>query len=218
MSYLRSGGGASERMKSGGSGRLPSLNSDRTDKFTRLKAVLVGNLLKEYHRASKDSSHDEVVYQMALQEVDSILRRGKLTEQELKRLQHRFATEVPQRLGIKVERTEAQQAQSGSGPSKKSTGPSGLPPQPPPPRLNLESMSQTASNSSPSKLERPVDEWTVMILYNDVQHIEEERKKAEKIRAEKEKTRQMLLQQIHLREEARKGHKTEMNAYAAKKC
>jgi hypothetical protein len=208
----------------------------------------VGNLLKEYHRASKDSSHDEVVYQMALQEVDSILRRGKLTEQELKRLQHRFATEVPQRLGIKVERTEAQQAQSGSGPSKKSTGPSGLPPQPPPPRLNLESMSQTASNSSPSKLERPVDEWTVMILYNDVQHIEEERKKAEKIRAEKEKTRQvctcpslqlsflslvflchhmcfenysltafqMLLQQIHLREEARKGHKTEMNAYAAK--
>jgi hypothetical protein len=26
----------------------------------------------------------------------------------------------------------------------------------------------------------------------------------------------MLLQQIHIREEARKGHKTEMNAYAAK--
>ena len=191
MSYLRSGGGASERQKSGGSGRLPSLNSDRTDKFTRLKAVLVGNLLKEYHRASKDSSHDEVVYQMALQEVDSILRRGKLTEQELKRLQHRFATEVPQRLGIKVERTEAQLAQSGPGPSKKATGPSGLPPQPPPPRLNLENMSQTGSNASPSKLERPVDEWTVMILYNDVQHIEEERKKAEKLRAEKEKTRQV---------------------------
>jgi hypothetical protein len=164
MSYLRSGGSASERMKSGGSGRLPSLNSDRTDKFTRLKAVLVGNLLKEYHRASKDSSHDEVVYQMALQEVDSILRRGKLTEQELKRLQHRFATEVPQRLGIKVERTEAQLAQAAA-PSKKATG---LPPQPPPPRLNLENMGQTASNMSnmsPSKLERPVDEWTVMILY-----------------------------------------------------
>lgn len=188
MSYLRSGGGASERLKSGGSGRLPSLNSDRTDKFTRLKAVLVGNLLKEYHRASKDSSHDEVVYQMALQEVDTILRRGKLTEQELKRLQHRFATEVPQRLGIKVERTEAQLAQSGPAPAKKAAA-SGLPPQPPP-RLNLENMSQTGSNMSPSKLERPVDEWTVMILYNDVQHIEEERKKAEKIRAEKEKTRQ----------------------------
>ena len=189
MSYLRSGGGASERLKSGGSGRLPSLNSDRTDKFTRLKAVLVGNLLKEYHRASKDSSHDEVVYQMALQEVDTILRRGKLTEQELKRLQHRFATEVPQRLGIKVERTEAQLAQSGPAPAKKAAA-SGLPPQPPPPRLNLENMSQTGSNMSPSKLERPVDEWTVMILYNDVQHIEEERKKAEKIRAEKDKTRQ----------------------------
>lgn len=27
---------------------------------------------------------------------------------------------------------------------------------------------------------------------------------------------QMLLQQIHIREEARKGHKTEMNAFAAK--
>jgi hypothetical protein len=26
----------------------------------------------------------------------------------------------------------------------------------------------------------------------------------------------MLLQQIHIREEARKGHKSEMNAYAAK--
>jgi hypothetical protein len=52
-------------------------------------------------------------------------------------------------------------------------------------------MSQTGSNMSPSKLERPVDEWTVMILYNDVQHIEEERKKADKIRAEKEKTRQV---------------------------
>jgi hypothetical protein len=38
-----------------------------------------------------------------------------------------------------------------------------------------------------------VDEWTVMILYNDVQHIEEERKKAEKLRAEKEKTRQVRL-------------------------
>ena len=36
-----------------------------------------------------------------------------------------------------------------------------------------------------------MDEWTVMILYNDVQHIEEERKKAEKLRAEKEKTRQV---------------------------
>jgi hypothetical protein len=154
--------------------------------------VLVGNLLKEYHRASKDSSHDEVVYQMALQEVDSILRRGKLTEQELKRLQHRFATEVPQRLGIKVERTDAQLAQTGPA-SKKPTGPSGPPPQPPPPRLNLENMSQTGANSSPNKLERPVDEWTVMILYNDVQHIEEERKKAEKIRAEKEKTRQVTL-------------------------
>ena len=54
-------------------------------------------------------------------------------------------------------------------------------------------MSQTGANSSPNKLERPVDEWTVMILYNDVQHIEEERKKAEKIRAEKEKIRQVTL-------------------------
>lgn len=70
------------------------------DKFSRLKAVLVNNLLKQYHKtvrlrtggsgndgcqAAPGGENDEAVYQLAMSEVDRIMQGGKISEKDLKR-------------------------------------------------------------------------------------------------------------------------------------
>jgi len=64
------------------------------DRFTKLKGVLVNNLLKEYNKQTKQEG-DQVVYNHAVMEVEKILAHNtRLTEQQLQELQRNFASGV----------------------------------------------------------------------------------------------------------------------------
>mmetsp|Transcript_84174 Transcript_84174/g.136431 ORF Transcript_84174/g.136431 Transcript_84174/m.136431 type:complete len:518 (-) Transcript_84174:175-1728(-) len=174
------------------------------NKFNKLKGVLVNNLLKYYHKETKRQGNEQV-YARAVEEVERILQHGKLQEKHLKELQQRFASG----LGIsegKVGQTSkgALTMHSNMGPAQIISDDGAIE------RHNaaggtaeedastMDGMS--TANGSPSKRQRKVDEWSVMTLYNDVRHYEEQKQLKDKKLQEKAKTRDELLEQMNLRQ------------------
>ena len=73
---------------------LRSHGTGKGDRFTKLKGVLVNNLLKEYHKQTRQQG-DQVVYNHAVMEVEKILAHNtRLTEHQLQELQRNFAKGV----------------------------------------------------------------------------------------------------------------------------
>ena len=169
-------------------------------KFNKLKGVLVNNLLKYYHKQTQRQG-DGKVYARAVEEVERILQHGKLQEKHLKELQQRFSSGI----GIDVEETapRAQTAQNSTqrtlpGDDSVSAHPTG----------GLAGDAASASNAqqhaptngSPSKKQRKVDEWSVMTLYDDVRHFEQQKNLKDKKLQDQSRTRSELLGQMNIRQ------------------
>jgi hypothetical protein len=176
----------------------PALSSrSPASKFNRLKGVLVNNLLKYYHQRTNKQGNDQV-YALAVEEVEQILRHGKLQEKHLKELQRRFANGVglpagDRDLGAGVKKNSSG-GDAGQGTEHdKGVKTNGIVNATP----NADGLS--TANGSPNKKQRKVDEWSVMLLYNDVKQLEAQSKLKEKQAAEKHKAREDLLGQIEMR-------------------
>jgi len=206
----------------GRNSQLNTARSQNTDRFTKLKGVLVNNLLKEYHKQTHRQG-DELVYNRAVTEVDKILQNGRLTEQQLVELQQNFAKgvmiEPPQRRGPSKHKnsTAAPPTQDikGTVPIHHAGGGQGdaeRPEEAPPASKSVMNdaasvADSTATENSPSKRRRAVDEWSIITLYNDVKHYDEQKNLKDRQAHDKMKTRQELQQQMEARKlekEARK--------------
>jgi len=164
------------------------LSSRTTDssKFSKLKEVLVNNLLKDYHRKNNKAGND-AIYLKAVEEVEKILTHGRLTDKQLKELQRKFSAMD----GIPEAETVSKHADPNSYPRRTEMDEdSSYRPQPPP---------TASTQTSPSKRRKQIDEWSVMTLYNDVKHYEEQKKMKEKVKNEQQRTREELAAQIEER-------------------
>ena len=165
------------------------------DKFSKLKSVLVSNVLKAYHKKFKKQA-DEAVYSLALQEVNKILSNGKLTEQKLRDLQRNFASGMDDPISRQiVSEITANEEQSdfshneiiGVGAADGGPQSSGLP--------NFHGEPRIPAFKGKTKL----DEWSVLMLYDDVKHLEEANELKQKKFASKMRTREELQLQIERR-------------------
>jgi len=168
-------------------------------RFTKLKAVLLNNLLKAYHKKA-NRQHDEDVYRRAVEEVDKILAGGKLTEKDLQNLQRNFANSM-----LQNQSAQDPQKQAAAQPHKAAL-------EIPAARQEDAAAVQPPGSSlpsyrSPKKPRKHVDEWSVMTLYSDVAHFEEQKKVKAHELEEKAKTRQMLLDQIEERKRQKEMQK-----------
>ena len=228
------------------SGRNPA------DRFTKLKGVLVNNLLKEYHKQTKQQG-DAVVYNQAVLEVEKILAHNtRLTEEQLQQLQRNFAAGVMINAPTRNIHTGAQRKSRFGGKDPKDLrmsmshgGSVSVPPgatasmQNPQSRAAMapqsqgmqteqrpahqvrahspdpaiaESTVQTADtvDGSPSKRRPAVDEWSILVLHNDVKHLEEQKKLRELQAIQKKETRVELQKQMAYKEEQKKLLKNEV--------
>lgn len=153
------------------------------EKFTKLKSVLVNNLLKYYHKRMQRQGNDEV-YRRAVEEVEKILAQGKLTDKHLQDLQRQFAREV-----IEEPSAVKPPPTGSSAPPQTSGGVGGE---------NVRGEvggAVESTNGSPSKRKK-VDEWSVMTLYDDVRHYEEQRELKARLMQDKLRNRTELAAQI----------------------
>jgi hypothetical protein len=221
------------------------MGSSKPDRFTKLKGVLVNNLLKEYHKQTRQQG-DQIVYNHAVMEVEKILAHNtRLTEDQLQELQRSFASgvmiNVPNRnihVGTKMTRKSTYDAKDAKllAASRSLVGnQNNVPPtagasvgmpqsramtqgiQTDHDTMQLHSPShpmaeavEESPGSVQSKRQRRVDEWSILVLHNDVMHLEEQKKEKEKQALFKKKTREELLQQIKLKEELKKKVKSEV--------
>mmetsp|Transcript_31867 Transcript_31867/g.76057 ORF Transcript_31867/g.76057 Transcript_31867/m.76057 type:complete len:549 (-) Transcript_31867:62-1708(-) len=201
--------------------QMSTARSGQTDRFTKLKGVLVNNLLKEYHKQTNRQG-DELVYNRAVEEVDKILQNGKLTEQQLVELQKNFAKGVminpPMRRGQAPSKAtmkpapppiaEDTQVLHGTG-QVQDIRPPGTATAAKPPAMD-DSVSVADSmmtESSPSKRRRAVDEWSIITLYNDVKHYEEQKVHKDRAEHDKKQTRQELQQQMEAKKQEKEARK-----------
>jgi hypothetical protein len=183
-----------------------ALNPER---FTKLKAVLVNNLLKLYHKKIGKAG-DSAVYQRAVEEVEAILARGKMTEKQMKDLQRKFAQDIDVGL-VGAPGTSNQPALGGMQPKP--------PPAPRPaghglapktqaiPGAGVQSSVPPSASGSPSKRRRHVDEWSVIVLQKDQEHLKFEQKEKDKVLKDKIRNRNVLSEQIEERRKAKENAK-----------
>ena len=160
-----------------------------------------------------------MVYNRAVEEVEKILQHGKLTEEQLKELQRNFAQGVminpPGKGGQKTKPApilEEKQALHGAGPVQTIGAPEAAP--------VFKSADDTVSisdsmmtDSTPSKRRRAVDEWSIITLYNDVKHFEQQKVYRDRVADEKMRTRKELQRQIEARRAEKEASKiAERNA------
>mmetsp|Transcript_13005 Transcript_13005/g.45727 ORF Transcript_13005/g.45727 Transcript_13005/m.45727 type:complete len:283 (-) Transcript_13005:1034-1882(-) len=163
-----------------------SVRTTDSSKFSKLKEVLVNNLLKDYHRKNKKAGND-AIYLKAVEEVEKILTHGRLTDKQLKDLQRKFSAMD----GIPEAAAVSDHAEQDSYPRRTEVDEvNSYRPQPPP---------TASTQTSPSKRRKQIDEWSVMTLYNDVKHYEEQKKMKEKVKNEQQRTREELAAQIEER-------------------
>jgi len=206
---------ASARSAVASTGRSRS-GGEQLHRFTKLKSVLVNNLLREYHKRRTDGSNDEEVYRLAVMEVERILSSGKVTEPALKRLQKKFALAASRGELPSPSHTVVNDAPAASHAAESQVARSEAPPVPP---LGLPESEVSQSGDYPKtgttghgrsrKQPAPVDEWSVITLFNDVRHFEEQKEKNAAIADRKMRQRQLLSQQISERTEGRKRAKDE---------
>ena len=212
------------------------------NRFTKLKGVLVNNLLKEYHKQTKQQG-DQAVYNHAVTEVEKILAHNtRLTEQQLQELQRNFASgvmiKIPDR-NIHVQQqttkklTYNPKSTKNLAMSRAMTGdqnPNAFDSTEPKVSQAMqtelrETTGYTVANSgeettpsrsegAESKRQRRVDEWSILVLHNDVQHLEEQKKTKERQAIEKQKIREELLQQVQVKEDLKKKQKEEVTKIA----
>eukprot|EP00960_Hanusia_phi_P048216 758822-Hanusia_phi.AAC.1 len=125
------------------------LSSRTTDssKFSKLKEVLVNNLLKDYHRKTKQNNKagNDAIYLKAVEEVEKILTHGRLTDKQLKELQRKFSAMD----GIPEAETVSKHADPNSYPRRTEMDEdSSYRPQPPP---------TASTQTSPSKRRKQVE-------------------------------------------------------------
>lgn len=220
------------------------MGKNRTDRFTKLKGVLVNNLLKEYHKQTKQQG-DQIVYNHAVLEVEKILSHNtRLTEQQLQDLQRNFAAgvmiNVPNRnihLATKKSAYSAKSAKnlaisrSHASDQTFDAGAHEILHSSDAPKMTqgMQTERQEAPSHSPShsvadsvadttasmdgghsKRQRRVDEWSLLVLHNDVKHLEEKKLLKEKDAVEKKKTREELQRQMLIKEEAKKKMRQEV--------
>jgi hypothetical protein len=166
------------------------------DKFSKLKSVLVSNVLKIYHKKFHKQA-DEAIYSLALQEVNKILSNGKLTEQKLRELQKNFANGIAQDSVARQIVSDITAASPDHMDFERN-------------ELNGFAMPAAAeatgfqapkedSRSSPMKGRSKLDEWSVLTLYDDVKHLEEVSELKQRRVAEKMRTRSELQVEIERR-------------------
>ena len=211
------------------------------DRFTKLKGVLVNNLLKEYHKQTRQQG-DQIVYNHAVMEVGKILAHNtRLTEQQLQELQRNFAVGVkisaPDRnihvqtkkmsYSAKAAKSLAMSRTHASDLNERAhaTVPSSFEPLGVSQGMQTE-RGETAAHSpidttadslhpavSPggghSKRQRRVDEWSLLVLHNDVEHLETQKKLKEKDLVQKHKTGDELRRQMLQKEEEKRKKKLE---------
>jgi len=218
------------------------MGQSKVDRFTKLKGVLVNNLLKEYHKQTKQQG-DQIVYNHAVMEVEKILAHNtRLTEQQLQDLQRNFAAGVqinaPNRnIHVPTKKTSySAKAAKGLAMSRsrasdfadtaQATGPASYEPPGVSQGMQTERREMTAhspvdttadsvhpdesDDGGNSKRQRRVDEWTLLVLHNDVQHLEGQKQLKAKELVEKKKTGEELRRQMLLKEEEKKKKKLEV--------
>lgn len=153
---------------------------------------------------------DNVVYQRAVEEVDQILRDGKMTEKQMRDLQKKFADTFTEPTAFGGTPSAGLTAQPSSG---------GLQPRPPDaPRPEGQGPTSQANRGpgapsmpgtagSPSKRRRHVDEWSVIVLQKDAEHLQKDRQDKQKLAAKKVDTRNELNEQIEVRRKAKEAFK-----------
>jgi hypothetical protein len=148
--------------------------------------------------------------------VDRILAGGKLTEKDLQNLQRSFAKEMAAR---HASQTAANNAPSHNPPdhaAQNQPQPGGA--------LNVANSQGGAAaaaggaplpsyRSSAKKAKKNVDEWSVLTLYNDVVHLEQQKVVKAKELQDKEKTRQTLLHQIEEKKRIKEAAKIQVWAF-----
>jgi hypothetical protein len=210
------------------------------DRFTKLKGVLVNNLLKEYHKQTRQQG-DQIVYNHAVMEVGKILAHNtRLTEQQLQELQRNFAVGVkisaPDRnihvqtkkmsysakaaKSLAMSRTHASDLNETAHATVPSFEPLGV-------SQGMQTERGETAGHSPidttadslhpavspggghSKRQRRVDEWSLLVLHNDVEHLETQKKLKEKDLVQKHKTGDELRRQMLQKEEEKRKKKLE---------
>jgi hypothetical protein len=165
---------------------------------------------------------DQMVYNLAVMEVDRILQQGKLSEAHLVELQRNFAKGAmmppPSETRIAHMSHSVAHENENQGPRSAATEEQGavaireeqtqILSQVPQPQLDTsDSVSIANSTATPGGTRRKklVDEWSIITLYNDVAHLEEENKKKEKSLSERDNLRRTLLMQAQERDRQKKA-------------
>ncbi|KAJ1493866.1 hypothetical protein T484DRAFT_1928255, partial [Baffinella frigidus] len=158
---------------------------------------------------------DEVVYNLAVLEVDRILQQGKLSEEALVELQRNFAKGAM--MAVPGQTRVGQAAQGGApdpaGMEQNSRVRTAAAADGPPQARQMEvpyvdnsdamsvaASTATAWGAAKAVRKSTVDEWSIITLYNDVSHLEEETKKKEKLLAGRSDIRKHLAVQVDARE------------------
>ena len=167
------------------------------EKFSKLKSVLVSNVLKAYHKKFHRQA-DEAIYSLALQEVNKILSNGKLTEQKLRELQKNFANGIVQdSISQQIVADITAHSQDHLDPVQHGLTSFAMPD----PEANSAGVKipKEETKASPFKGHSKLDEWSVLTLYDDVKHLEEVNEQKQRQVAEKMRTRNELQMEIERR-------------------